>query len=184
MKTYIVTEAPCGETILQRILNTVASKNDFSVGNGGGRSSAVTLAMTLLGTRQSPVALVVDADSSDDARIVEERVTLQSLLASAGAASRFRLVLAVPEIEILLFPDRDTASQIFGRHLTDVEWTQAQFQPRKMANQLLINNGKTRTIEQMIVRLSRRILQRLAEQPLIEELRQFILADAAVTALS
>jgi hypothetical protein len=184
MKTYFVTEDQCDQLILQRILGAVASSKDFSVGNGGVRSGAVTLAMSLLMMRESPVALVLDAGSSDDARIVEERVTLESLLASVAVRSRFRLVLAVPQIEILLFPDRDTATKIFGRKLTDVEWTRAQFQPREMANELLNNNGKTRTIEKMVARLPARILQRLAEQPLIAELRQFMRADVAVTALA
>src|SRR5690348_11092808 len=103
MKSYIVTESDLGETLISKLLHGVVPRGEFAVTHGGGLSSAISLARSLLSARPSPVALVVNARTTDTSLIQEQQLMLDDELKDVALSSRFRVILAIPQIEICLF---------------------------------------------------------------------------------
>lgn len=67
--------------------------------NGGGKGAAISGARTILALKHHPVVLVLDADTTNETEIREERERLQELLSSASGGSDCRAFLAVPTLD-------------------------------------------------------------------------------------
>jgi len=98
---YIVVEGSDDASILRRILPTaVKAKCGFVVAKG--RSAAISDARTLLVLSKEPVALVVDADTTDNFEVEKQEATLRELLYSASAGIKCDVFLAVPSLTAIL----------------------------------------------------------------------------------
>lgn len=94
-KAYVITEGPFDAEILKQLLSAkVLRDTEFVVAHG--RYGAQSVARTLLATRHIPVALVVDADTTDEARIAEQKDFLEELLRQASSGTRFQVFLIKP----------------------------------------------------------------------------------------
>jgi hypothetical protein len=94
---YVVVESSRDASILRRFLPTaVKAKCGFVVAQG--RSAAISDARTLLVLSKEPVALVVDADTTNISEIKKQEATLRKLLHSASAGIKCDVFLAVPSL--------------------------------------------------------------------------------------
>jgi hypothetical protein len=103
MKAYVVTEGAYDAALVPRALTSAGLEN-VHVAAAGGRSSAVSLARSILRSRRRPVALVMDADTTDPTRVREQAQVLSDLVFSDGVSgstksASFRVFLAVPVME-------------------------------------------------------------------------------------
>lgn len=98
MKAYVVTEGASDAAMVSRAL-TGAGLEDVHVAAAGGRSSAISLARSILRSRRRPVALVMDADTTDPARVREQEQVLSDLVSGSTKSPSFRVFLAVPVME-------------------------------------------------------------------------------------
>jgi hypothetical protein len=100
-RIYVVVEGPSDAAILRRLLpRRLTERCDFVQG-GGGRTAAVSTARTLLTLSREPVAIVIDADTDDQSRVQTERQTIAELLEGAVTGTRYRLFLAIPNLETI-----------------------------------------------------------------------------------
>lgn len=135
MKCYVVCEGLADQLLLEGILKDefLTDGTEVVVVRGGGWSGAESMARSILAVRQAPVALVVDADSSDP-QLTREREAF--LNASLGEfRSRFQVFVVVPEIEVLLFKSPELLERA-GLELSERDLLRAQYEPKRVLNEL------------------------------------------------
>src|SRR5258708_32327690 len=103
----IVTEGEQDRLLLQALLNIEADDPDIRVMAAGGWSSADSLARSFLVRGEDNVALVVDADTTDPDLVEERKRFLLRSLGSLSSSADWRIFVIAPEIEALLFRDRN-----------------------------------------------------------------------------
>ena len=77
-------------------------------------SSIYSTARTLLAVRRVPVALVLDAGSTDPDMVSRQRQSVEEVIGEAAYRAPFRLLLAVPALQSLLFTRPDLLARAFG----------------------------------------------------------------------
>ena len=169
---YIVTESNSSTLVLQQLLPKHIMSNIKFV-SCTNYDSAQNIAGNLLLIKQRPVALILDADSIDPETISDRRVMNEELLRFSAVAP-FQVILAVPEIEILLFQDREVVEELFDQEISDVDWVRAEFIPRTILQKLLTQNSHPDTLEQLLDRLTPPMIAKLRNHPLLQEVTEFL----------
>jgi hypothetical protein len=127
---YVVTEGRIDAEILKRCLPERLTR-DVYITVGEGWSSAMSLAGSILVVKARPVALVVDADSEDEAAIGERRDFATSFLGRTSARERFEVFVAVPEFEAVLFQSKSVVDHLLGKPISDMDFEAAKHRPKK-----------------------------------------------------
>ena len=175
-KAYIITEGNQDVVILKRLLSQ-AIIQEMKFVDGSGQYGARSLASTLLATRSIPVALVTDADTEDDSLVSEQLDALNYLLHQASPGIPFKVLLAVPEIEIVLLQNRRLIEKLAERSFSDLEWQLAQSKPKRFLEAVF---GKdTPVIKKILTSTSDDEIQTLQQHPLIQDLITFLSSLAA-----
>jgi hypothetical protein len=98
MKTaYIVVEGQENATALQHAFHA-ESGQDIEILGETYRSSAISMAGTLMSKRSRPVLLLVDAKSTKPDDIREETQTVEYLLLPAATAEPYKVISVTPSI--------------------------------------------------------------------------------------
>jgi hypothetical protein len=167
---YVVVEDRFDAEILKRVLpQQVSEATEFTIGSG--RYSAQSLARSLLAVGQTPVALVVDADTTDKSAICEQEDWLRESLQQASAGARFDVFLAEPEIEILLFESKEFVEELSPRSVSPTELSLARSDPKGFLARAL---GDRRVSDVLLRRLDDRAVAAMRGHPLIEGLNRFL----------
>lgn len=175
MKTYVVAETTFHGRLIKRLLHMQALPG-FVVVRGGRQTSAIGLANSIQSDRGVPVIIVLDADTVEPRAIVEKRPDLESLLNTrsypAGPPPPAVLVMAVPQVEVVLFSDPEALECVLGRPLTEREKLEGEFRPRALLERLLADMQIDE--DALLERINSRAAECFAEHPLIRELAQAI----------
>jgi len=113
MKTYVVTENNRQIALLRPFLQAARIKDVHLVASGR-RSSASSLAGSIVLARQSPVAVVLDSYTTDEATANEQQLTFEYLVRPTTLLAPCRLFLAMPTLEEQMFPDAASFERISG----------------------------------------------------------------------
>lgn len=178
MSTIIVTEGEQDRELIRKLLVPPLPEASVRCVIGGGRSGAVSVARTMLSTTPDRVALVLDADTTNQLRIETERSELEALLRLAGEGRRGRVFLAVPEIEVVLFHDPEAIRRVFGEAFDTEMRVRARFEPKRVIQTMMENRGtcySVQTVGALAVELG---LTQLRQSSLIGELLAFVTASA------
>ena len=177
-KAFIVTEGECDHKILKALLPAPITENvEFVAGTW--RSSAISIARSILVAKYVPVALVLNTDTTDPSAIQEDRDYLRMSLAEASSGTRFGIFLSVPEIETLFFEDWDFVGQQIGKHkqaFTHFELEYAQLQPRKFLFSQLEDIPYPQALTQLLARMDERTIERIRQHPLVRDLNNFLVS--------
>jgi hypothetical protein len=121
---------------------------------------------------------VTDADIEDDSLISKQLDALNYLLSQVSPGIPFKVLLAVPEIEIILLQNRPLIEKLAERSFTDLEWQLAQSKPKMFLEAVL---GKdTPVIQKILISANDDEIQTLQQHPLIQDLINFF-SSVAVT---
>jgi hypothetical protein len=173
VSAFIVTEGESDATLLKAVLAPVITRAKARLLAAHGRSDAISLAQSLLVARKDPVALIIDADTSDPSRIAEERVVLEEMLRSVGVSAPHKVVLAVPVIESCLFEAPGVLEETFATRLSPEELMEARFQPKQVLQRL----AQGRALDYSSL-LAGRDLTAIRRTRVMREIREFL--EAAV----
>jgi hypothetical protein len=77
-------------------------------------SSLYAAARTLLAVRNEPVAVVLDADSTDPEAADRRRWVAEEVIGEAAGAAPLRILVAVPALEALLFRRPDAVARAYS----------------------------------------------------------------------
>ena len=168
---YIVLEGNRDQEIIQKLLpKHLLQDVKFVIGNG--QYQVRSLASSLLATRNTPVILILDADTDNESQIFEKQDLINYLLRRASAGIPFQVSLAVPQIEIILIQDKLLIEKIAQRQFNDLEWKFAQSKPKEFLETVL---GKEQSIsERIFSNINDEQIKILQEHPLIQEIMEFL----------
>jgi hypothetical protein len=168
---YIVLEGNRDQEIIQKLLpKHLLQDVKFVVGNG--QYEVRSLASSLLATRNTPVILILDADTYNESQIFEKQDLINYLLRRASAGIPFQVSLAVPEIEIILIQDKALIEKIAQRQFNDLEWKFAQSKPKEFLEIVL---GTEKSInEKIFSNINDEEIKILQQHPLIQEIMIFL----------
>jgi hypothetical protein len=113
-RTYLVTEGETDVAILKRVLPERIVETIQFVPAGGGIDTARSLARSLLASRQRPVALVVDADTSDQLAVQERVDFLDYYMRQGAGPTPFKVFVAVPELDFCHFRGKSSRELILA----------------------------------------------------------------------
>ncbi len=177
-KAFIVTEGQREREILAALLPATILENiDFVVAKE--RSSAISIARSILVAKYIPVALVLDAETTNRSAIREEQDFLRMSLAEASFGTKYAYFLAVPEIEILFFEDWDFVGQQIGKPkqaFTQFELEYAQLQPKKFLFSQLEDIPYPQALTQLLARMDGQTIERIQQNPLVRDLNNFLVS--------
>ena len=168
MTPHIVISGAPGRRLVERVLRS-AGRGAFDVVEGGDPAGAVELASTLL-ARGEPAALVLDAGTADEAAAELQREEVEDELRGAAGGTPFRVVMAVPRAERLLFADRDGFQRALGREISDRAAWAARSDPRGMLARLLEAGDVDAGAVAIVEKLDDESLTELARHPAFAEI--------------
>jgi hypothetical protein len=140
MTTSVIVEGETDQHFLWAVLGAAVARGTEIV-SAGGRSSAISLARSYLSLPDRTVALLLDADTSDERLIEEQRGILSSSLAAVAPEWRFKVFLAVPVIEACLFSTSQVAAAAFGSPLSSEVLLRGRYEPRRTLVELAQRTG-------------------------------------------
>lgn len=178
MTYHIVTEGPGEVALIRELLKPEfdPEQQPIRIVSGGGWSGADSLARTILAVRNEPVVLIVDSDTNDPAQIQERRQFLEASLGQVGPRLLWRILLVVPEIEAILFQDKQTLEELVGKVVSDEQFLRGQYEPRKILKELTADPSRSK--EFLAKRLPQTDLSALRKLPLVRELKEFLMREA------
>ena len=106
--------------------------SEIDIYNGGGSTSAISKARTLLAFFDKDIVILLDTDTTNGQKIQEQKGEIEFLLKDAAKSNKaWHLILAEPEIEVILFQNKELAKSIFHQDFTDSDLEFARVAPRK-----------------------------------------------------
>ncbi len=145
---------------------------EFRVFDENSAGTSVMAAKSMLLRRKYVVALVTDTKPEE---IRQTHRSMVYLLISAGCADLWKLVLMVPETEVLLFQDWGVLRQLLGREPREEELTRGQTEPRRVLEEALGFEGYALD-QELCRRLESVDVSPLAEHPSVQQVREFFRA--------
>jgi hypothetical protein len=118
MISYVVTEGSTDAAILNEILKGIGL-TDVVITSAGGKALTTSLARSLALSKQAPVAVVVDADTSDESIMRQQQAIFNDLTRGIGGSCR--LFQAVPTLDQALFPTAKDLEETLSVGLTSAE---------------------------------------------------------------
>lgn len=171
-KAVIVTEGAFDAQLVQSLLPDLIERPDeVRVLSGSGYSSALATTHTVLYQTSKPTLLLLDADTNDAYRASERRQFAEDYV-TRDPAIPFKVVVAVPTLDVLFFSDKSALSEALGRPISDEVWQLAQSNP-KQALSMLAGDMK-----EHIPRLldNPRMREKMGQNALMREIQHFIQA--------
>lgn len=173
MKAYIVTEGEFSATLLAKLLADEVQL-DTHIVSASGKSDAQSLARSLVAARRRPVALVLDANTSEDGLVAEQRLVSRELLAMASPGIPIEVFMAVPSIERLFFAEPELLGRLLGHTLSDVERVEGRFAPRAVLGRLLKGPTKVRSMSELLAALTEDDAAQMCKHTPVAEIKEFL----------
>lgn len=173
MNAYVVTAGSGDAELLTKILNA-ADVDSVLVTPAGARSAVLPLARSILSRRNRPVAVVLDSDTISWEGMDEQRRTYGDLLRAASNRVPFRVFLAQPALERVLFDASDTLSGILGVPIDEAAVDQAQFRPQQVLDRLLEKSGRGESRATFIEGIGPEAAREFARLPFFRSIIEFL----------
>jgi hypothetical protein len=170
-RAYVVTEGQADADLLRRVLaDDLVEDVEFVVGRG--RSAAESLARSILAVKQTPVALIIDTNTTDERSIDEQVDFLRYYLDQGSGSDAFEVIPAVPEIEAVLFHDRSLVERITKQQFSEREWQMAKRHPKESLTASL--SDPPAGVRHALEELTEEDLDALRRHPLVLKLSEFL----------
>ncbi len=178
MNAYVVVEGALEVDLLKRLLPKELLAVVPLVPSGGPHS-LISLARSLLITRQKPVAVLVDTDSVEEAAVRERRRSAEDLMEMVSPGVPFKVILLIPTTEILFFQAPDLFRKVFPGEGSAERLLLARDNPKEALSQLSARAGGPRRVKALVKALGDRDLEALRSAGPIRELIAFLEEVAA-----
>jgi hypothetical protein len=172
MIAYVVTEGPNEVELLERLVPQKL-REDVVIFAAGGTSAIKSFARSVLVMRQTPVVIVVDADTVSSELLRERRQSFEEVVGSVAGSVPFKIILAVPALEAIFFEHLAIWDEIAGQPLPDHLVELAKVDPQGALMQLLPSLHIADRM-QLVDALSPAAVQLLQQAEPIRELLQFL----------
>jgi len=171
----IIVDGHIDKIILSRFLpKDVRDRVEFGVANGS--TSALSLARSILSANVRPVVLVMDSDTTDDRLIAERSEMIEYSLREASSGCRYKLVLAIPTIEVLLVQDERMLGGLTDGHTVQpFEFAYARQTPKQYLQQRFrCDIDYTSCLSSIVVNLPEDVVFQGEPVGIVKEISEFI----------
>jgi hypothetical protein len=170
-KCFVIVEGPLDVGMFRKLLDGLFGDDAIRLTDAGGKSSAVSLARTILARRPEHVALVVDAEENDPEKVAAAQTELEAALGAVAPAVRFGVFLFAPSLESVLLQDEGALRAAFGEKISQQFLEESREHPKKVLRDLL---GVPPNPEACNALLKHLDLERLRRTPPIPQLMEFL----------
>jgi hypothetical protein len=167
---YVIVESASAARLVLRTIPDPA----VEVYNAEERSAAMMMACGALSRERVPTVLLRDSETLEDRTLLEEQLEVGGYLNRCRASVPCRLVLAIPQVEAILFSDREGFEKALGRRVPDLDWFEARFRPRAVLRRLLGDDDFAEKALTFIKSLDDAAVRRMAQHEIVQEIREFI----------
>nr|WP_294547815.1 hypothetical protein [uncultured Rhodopila sp.] len=133
---YLIVEGPSDKAFMELALAPL-SLPEHQVVSAGGKSSAVSLAASIMMKRRQPVIVVLDADTTDPEDVRRQEAEYNYLLQSWSNGTGFELIFTVPDLTCAMFAGPGRAASIPGIQLTSEQTDRLRQDPRSVLDAVL-----------------------------------------------
>lgn len=121
------------------------------------------------------MSLILDADTSEPEAVQERYEFLRYALQQASPDVRFKLFLAVPEIEILFVQDMDFIKRISGKSaFSEIEAEFARLHPKKFLSDVLKEKIPSPITSHILSYMDERTIGIIRNHDLLRQLNEFL----------
>lgn len=174
MKTYIVVEGSNDAEILRVILPSKTLRNSHIL-VGGGKSSGVSLARSLISDRGDPLLLVMDADTVHHEAILEQEKELRELLGAVAIHTPYDVILAIPQLEVIFFQDLGVLANTLQLPIDHEVAVNGAYEPQKALNALFKQSPyHIQSQGQFLQLLNDTTRHHIAQHPIIQKIVEFV----------
>jgi hypothetical protein len=110
---HVLVDSNLVAMLLLKLLNDEQNAGLIELRASAPSSSLYGAARTFLGIKNEPVAVVLDAKSTDEDAVERVRETAEEVIGDAGGAAPLRVLVAVPAVEALFFQRPDAVKRAF-----------------------------------------------------------------------
>jgi hypothetical protein len=174
MNASVLTEGNFDGMFLATLIAEEQQRDDIDIRVVGGKSAIHSVARTLLAVNRIPVAVVIDADSPEPDVAMERQSSAEEVIGAAAIGIPFRVIVAVPELEILFFRRPELLHRVFGEAVNDHVMELAQLSPRRALEKLAPGKPLQNVRLDVLKEMDADDLHALRETDLIQELLGFI----------
>jgi hypothetical protein len=173
MITYIICEGSFDAQLLKTVLpaNLLTDVGVVAVGRVSGVES---LARSLVVRRRVPVVIVVDADSVVPELVQQRRKDIEETVESVSINTPVKVVMAVPEMEIIFFQDVSLLSRLLGYIPHQDILDRAVIKPKKTLEELMARSEIVQDRSEIIARLTNKDIEILQLSSVMQEIVHFL----------
>jgi hypothetical protein len=173
MSAYLFVAEDSDACILKHLIPATLAP-EVQIVSAKGMGSLASVARTALATRRKPAAVIVDAYSVKPEVISDRRQNLEDLIWLVAGRVPVKVVMAVPELRRIFFDDPRLLPKLLGRELPAEALIRARYEPGAVLKELLAQDSRIQSIEQLVAALSPEDFETLKSAPPIPELNQFL----------
>lgn len=157
-----------------RLVRRIIPDASFEVFNAREKSTAIMMACGALIREMTPTVLLLDSETLEDRMLMESQLEIGGILDRGHGRTPYRLILAIPQVEAILFSDRVGFEKALGKKVADLDWFEARFRPRAVFRRLLGDREFEEGALAVIDALDEPALRRMARHPIVREIRSFM----------
>jgi predicted ATP-dependent endonuclease of OLD family len=169
IEQYFVVEGISDKILLEKMLPPeFVSKTKFIVSEG--YNTAISKARSILVTSEIPVYILVDSDTTDLNTIDEKKDYINQMLSQVSVSDRFKVLMSIPETEILLFYDKSIFESLFSVKVDDKQWEHAKYEPKRTLMELIKNYDSDYIYQTLNNKLTDDMAKKLRKNEIIQNI--------------
>lgn len=173
MKAYVVIEGATDARLIAKLLpDDLLQETEIVAASE--LSSLTSKARTLLAIHRKPVVAIRDADTVNQSAADQLYDDMNSLIRAVSAGLPYRVIVMVPETEVLLFEVPDAIERATGQQLSSEDRVQARFAPAEVITRLGGGQSKATVFFQVVDALTEAEVETLRQTSQIRELIEFL----------
>lgn len=182
-QAYVVTEKPFNGDLLMRLLPADV-RAEVGTRSGLVRADAASIARSIASGRLCPVLLVMNARGVDEDLVLEECDLLREVTGPGLPNAPVDILMAVPEMEIVLFHEPCELERVLGVAMTVEERVEARFQPGVVLDRLIARSPAVHSRDELLERVDDGLVSAAARHPLVREAKRFLAESIPLPALA
>jgi hypothetical protein len=173
MVAYVVVEDRSDVELLRRVLDEEL-RREVEFFEGGGLDGITSMARTLVSLYRQPIAIVIDAHSSDEEVVRTRRQSLEEVVGSVAGNVPIRVIVAVPELEIIFFEAPALLQRLYPGRLSPTVLEMASLSTRRALKMLDPSADLQSFRQRVLAGLTEEDVAALQETSVLRELTDFL----------
>jgi hypothetical protein len=175
MIAFVIVEGALDIEILTRLVPPNLC-SDIVITAGGGVDGVKSLARSLAASHRKPIAIVMDADTSDPQLVESRRQSMVELVRSAASSVPVTVIMAIPQLEVVFFEAPGPLDRLYPNNVANpLLFELARSNTRQALTSLDPSEALSTILRKLLDGVMDEDLAAFRQTPVIYELIQFLL---------